>query len=90
MDDAEKYICEWIYDELITPTVCPHSPYACEIEHLQKSRELANKYDIPMHIHIAETKWEEETILAKYGKRPIEHLESLGFFDAKIIAAHCV
>lgn len=90
MDDAEKYICEWIYDELITPTVCPHSPYACEIEHLQKSRELANKYDIPMHIHIAESKWEEETILAKYGKRPIEHLESLGFFDAKIIAAHCV
>lgn len=68
----------------------PHSIYTCSTETLQKARALANKYDIPMHIHLAETVMEYEECLEKYQKTPIQYCDEWGLFEGKTIAAHCV
>jgi 5-methylthioadenosine/S-adenosylhomocysteine deaminase len=43
-----------------------------------------------MIIHLAETKSEIEEVSKKYGKSPVNHMESLGLLSSSLIACHCV
>ena len=70
--------------------VAPHSPYRCSRELLEASLNLAKKEDIPLHIHVAETKEESGIILKRYGKRPIAFLDELGYLDHQAVFAHGV
>ncbi|MBI4684098.1 MAG: amidohydrolase family protein [Nitrospirae bacterium] len=90
LSKAERFIKDWKNDELIVPCIAPHSAYACGPETLKKVKELADKYNVPIHIHLSEAQWEVDDIEKKYGKRPAEYLHDLGFLDEKIVAVHCV
>ena len=69
----------------------PHAPYTCSPDCLVEVKELAKRYGVGIHIHLAETQWEsEEEVPKKYGKRPVEHLDSIGFLGPEVLAAHCV
>jgi len=87
---AEKFIIDWRNDDLIIPSIAPHAPYTCSTDTLKKAGWLAKKHGIPIQIHVAETEWEINEIQSKYGKRPISYLDSIGFLDNNVIAAHCV
>src|SRR3989338_9140198 len=81
---------KWKGDPIIHLTVSPHAPYSCSPETLKRSRQLAEKYDMPLHIHVSETAYEVDEIRQKYGASPVEHLENIGFLNERVIAAHCV
>jgi len=51
---------------------------------------LAEKLQVPVHIHLSETQGEVHDVMTRYRKRPVEYLESLGFLDETVLAAHCV
>ena len=70
--------------------VAPHSPYSCSRELLEASLNLAKEEDIPLHIHVAETKEESGIILKRYGKRSIAFLDELGYLDHQAVFAHGV
>ena len=88
--NAESFIKGWRGDNLITPCIAPHSLYTCGTETLKKARRIADKYDIPIQIHLSETKWEVEEIRKKHGTMPVDYLDSLGFLDKRVLAVHCV
>lgn len=88
--NAESFIRDWKKDELITPCIAPHALYTCGPETLKRARRVADKYDIPIHIHLSETKWDVNEIKNRYGTTPVEYLDSLGFLDERVLAAHCV
>ncbi|MDS0222784.1 amidohydrolase family protein [Haloarcula sp. S1AR25-5A] len=46
--------------------------------------------DRPIQIHLEEGLVDVHESIADYGKRPVPALEEMGFFDAEVIAAHCV
>lgn len=87
---SESLIQQWYGDDLIHPTVCAHSPYTCSKETLRKAKEIAEKYNILLHIHVAETRKEVEDITTQTGASPVEYLYSIGLLDRNIIAAHSV
>jgi 5-methylthioadenosine/S-adenosylhomocysteine deaminase len=87
---ARRFIEEWRGHPLITPAVAPHAPYSSTEELLQKSAELAREFDVPVLIHIAETKQEVEDNLNLYDITVVPWVESVGLLDAKVLAAHCV
>jgi len=68
----------------------PHSPYTCHTETLQAARELANKHNVHMHIHLSETELEYNDSINDHDKTPTEYLEDIGALNGKTIAAHCV
>ena len=68
----------------------PHAPYTCSPECLMKVKELAEKYKVGIHTHISESQDEIKQITEKYGKRPVEHLDAIGFLGPEVLAAHCV
>ncbi len=74
----------------IMVSVTPHAANTCSKELLQESIALAKEYNIPIHIHLSETKGEIKAIKKETGKSPVEYLEEIGLFDAKVIAAHGV
>jgi len=68
----------------------PHSPYTCSKECLEEVRDLAKKRNFRVHIHASETKNEVNQTRKKYGKNPIEFLDSIGILNEKTILAHAV
>lgn len=76
-------------NKLITYTVSPHSMYTCSDKALQKSTELAKKYNLPIHIHFLESIDEIEDIKNKHGMPAIEVLQKY-FSSIHTILAHGV
>ncbi|MEK3708104.1 amidohydrolase [Paenibacillus sp. FSL R7-0198] len=75
----------------ITTMYGPHSPYTCPVEPLREVIALAVREDIPLHIHLAETKEEVVKIRERYGLTPTEYLEEAGMFEqAHVLLAHGV
>jgi cytosine/adenosine deaminase-related metal-dependent hydrolase len=46
--------------------------------------------DRPIQIHLEEGLVDVHDSIREYGERPVPALESMGFFDADVVAAHCV
>jgi len=87
---TEEFIMQWKGHELITPAIAPHAPYTCTDEILQLSSQLAVQYDIPLHIHLAETAQEVENMRNEFNMPVIPYVKKQNLFDAKVIGAHCV
>lgn len=90
LKNAEEFIMAFKGDELVSSCLAPHSAYTCSPETLVKVRNSAERFDLPVCIHLSETEWEVSEIASRYGSRPVQHLESLGLLDSRLIAAHCV
>jgi len=87
---AEKFIQTWRGDELITPAVAPHAIYTTDATTLRASRALADRYGVPVHTHVSETKKENDDSRRAHGLSPTRYLDSLGFFSGRTILAHMV
>lgn len=59
-------------------------------ELILRTKELADKYKVGVHMHIAEAKAEVEYAKATRGCTTVTHLNRLGFLDKNILAAHAV
>ena len=87
---TERYIQRFRNDALVVPAVAPHALYTNSDATLKAARALADRYGVPLVIHIAETRRERDDALAKWGKTPAAELDSLGVLTGRTIAAHCV
>ncbi|KZE63850.1 N-ethylammeline chlorohydrolase [Fictibacillus phosphorivorans] len=74
----------------ITTMIAPHSPYMCPPDFLKAAVRLSTEKNVPLHIHLAETKDEEKMIQERYGLRPVEYLRQAGVFDRHVLLAHGV
>lgn len=90
LDETERLAERFAGDDQIHLAYGPHAPYTCPPELLREILDRSKRSGIPIHIHVAESLAEVEQITAEYGRTPVAHLDSLGFFDAQVLAAHCV
>jgi 5-methylthioadenosine/S-adenosylhomocysteine deaminase len=87
---TEKFMTRFKGDPLVIAAVAPHSVYTVSDEMLKASRALANKHDAPLLIHVSETKKENDDAIALRKMTPTRILDSLGLFNGRTVAAHCV
>jgi 5-methylthioadenosine/S-adenosylhomocysteine deaminase len=87
---TEKFLKRFQNDPLVTPAVAPHALYTNSDETLKAARALANKYGVPLVIHLSETKKENDDELAKRHTTPTKTLDDLGIWSGKSVAAHAV
>jgi len=87
---TEGFLKRWQNDELIRPAVGPHAAYTCSEETLLKTRDLAEKYNTLIHIHISETKEEVDGFNLTKGLSPVEYLDTLNMLSPRLVAVHCV
>ncbi len=68
--------------------LAPCSPFSVTGELMEKSAALARKYGVRLHTHLCETIDEENFTIEKYGMRPLEYMESLGWVGDDVWFAH--
>ena len=82
--------CNGMADGRIKVFFGPHSPYTASEELLIKVRQLADEYNMGIHIHVSETQKEINDVSEEKGLRPFEYLDKIGFLGPDVVAAHCV
>ena len=87
---TEQFFKQYANDPLIVPAVAPHAIYTVPNDVLKAARALANRYQMPLEIHLSETKTENDEALAKRKMTPTAALESLGVLTGWTVAAHGV
>jgi len=87
---TERFIQRWRGSSLIVPAVAPHAPYTNSPETLRACKGLADKYGVPMIIHVSETRDEVRQIKAKYKTTSTQWLEKLGVLGPNVIFNHWV
>ncbi|MCG6897807.1 MAG: TRZ/ATZ family hydrolase [Thiocapsa sp.] len=73
---------------LIQVAFAPHSPYAVADAPLQRVRTLADELEVPIHIHLHETRDEVIHSLREHGERPLSRLHRLGLVGPGLAAVH--
>ena len=73
---------------LIRTAFAPHSPYAVSDAPLSRVRALADELEVPIHIHLHETRDEVVGSLREHGARPIERLQRLGLLGPDLLTVH--
>jgi 5-methylthioadenosine/S-adenosylhomocysteine deaminase len=87
---TEAFAKEFDHDELITPSIAPHSVYTLDADTLKAVSALAKKLMIPIQIHLSETSAEIGLSEARHKMRPVAALEQLDFWAPTTLAAHGV
>jgi len=88
--NGERFIEDWLGNELITPTLFCHSIYTCSPETLKKAKGVTNHFNLPLLIHLSETQEEVRESLKRFEKRPVVYLDKLGLLDERLIASHMI
>lgn len=82
--------CNGMADGRIKVFLGPHSPYTASEELLVQVRQLADEYNMGIHIHVSETEKEINDSLDEKNLRPFEYLDKIGLLGHDVVAAHCV
>ncbi|HDM70629.1 MAG TPA: 8-oxoguanine deaminase, partial [Thermotogales bacterium] len=75
---------------MIRIALAPCSPFSVSEELMVKTLELAEKYDVLLHTHLAETKDEEKYCLERFGLRPVDYMDKIGWLNERVWFAHLV
>jgi cytosine/adenosine deaminase-related metal-dependent hydrolase len=70
--------------------VAPCSPFSVSPELMRESVALARSYGVHSHTHLAETLDEERYCLERFGCRPVELAQQLGWLGPDVWHAHMV
>ncbi len=73
---------------LVLTTFAPHAPYTVSDPTLRHLRLLADELDVPVHMHVHETRREVEQSIAACGRRPLQRLEEIGLLSSQFMAVH--
>ena len=73
---------------LVRTAFAPHSPYAVSDAPLERVRVLADELDVPIHIHLHETRDEIVQSLRDHGERPMARLDRMGLLGPRLVAVH--
>ncbi len=81
--DPSKY-------SMLRIALAPCSPFSVTPELMRETVKIAEEYDVLLHTHLAETLDEEKYCLEKFGKRPVDYMEELGWLNPRVWFAHLV
>jgi 5-methylthioadenosine/S-adenosylhomocysteine deaminase len=95
--DADDYLAKglavrdlWRDQPLLSFTLAPHSPYTVADRSFEHIATLAAQLDLPIHVHLHETRTEIDQSQQRYGLRPLQRLDRLGLLSPNLIAVHAV
>jgi 5-methylthioadenosine/S-adenosylhomocysteine deaminase len=74
----------------VVPALGPHAVYTVSSESLEWLAGLVENRDLPLSIHLSETRQEVLDCVEEHGRRPAHYLDELGLLGPRIILAHGV
>ncbi|MGC5616660.1 8-oxoguanine deaminase [Georgenia sp. Z1491] len=68
--------------------LAPCSPFSVTTSIMRDSADLAERNDVRLHTHLAETDDEQDFCLERFGMRTVDYLESVGWLTDRTWLAH--
>jgi 5-methylthioadenosine/S-adenosylhomocysteine deaminase len=92
LDDSVRLLERWHgqADGRIRYGFAPRAAIACSEACLRSTRELSDRYGVPVHTHGAETPDEVSLVQAEHGRRNITYLSDIGICGPRAQIAHCI
>ncbi|WP_413380575.1 amidohydrolase [Alkalihalobacillus sp. 1P02AB] len=80
LKEAKEFAINWHQkaEGRIQTMLAPHAPYTCPPNFIKRIVEEAAVLQLPVHMHLAETKKEVDDHMNQYGLHPVHHLDQLG------------
>src|SRR5579872_4802024 len=75
-------------DAMVQIALAPCSPFSVTTSLMKKTADLADKLDVRLHTHLAETEDENRFCEQLYRCRPLDYLEDCGWLNARTWLAH--
>jgi len=75
---------------MVQIVLAPCSPFSVTGRLMKQSAELARKYGVHLHTHLAETQDEEQFTIEKFGYRPVAYMQSVDWVGQDVWYAHSV
>ena len=76
------------YGAMHRVALAPCSPFSASGDLYRESAGLARSLGVRLHTHLCETLDEENYTLGRFGMRPLEYMQSLGFIGSDVWYAH--
>ncbi|MFB3815033.1 MAG: 8-oxoguanine deaminase [Terriglobales bacterium] len=73
---------------MLQVALAPCSPFTVSERLMRDTAELAERHGVRLHTHLAETRDEERYCRERFGKRPLEFLDSVGWLTNRTWVAH--
>lgn len=88
---TEKAIADFKkFSKRVNYSLSMHAQYTCGMQTVKAVREIAQKYKMPVSVHMSETKKEVRDCLEATGVTPVEYFAGNGVFEYGGTAFHCV
>jgi cytosine/adenosine deaminase-related metal-dependent hydrolase len=78
------------FGAMVRVALAPCSPFSVSPALMRQTAELAEKLDVRLHTHLAEDPEEDTFCLERYGRRPIDQFEEVGWLTSRSWVAHCI
>jgi 8-oxoguanine deaminase len=91
--DSERLVARYHQggdDAMIQIALAPCSPFSVTTSLMRATAELAERLDVRMHTHLAETEDENRYCLEIHQCRPLDYLEECGWLNGRTWLAHGV
>jgi 5-methylthioadenosine/S-adenosylhomocysteine deaminase len=77
-------------DPLIDVHPAPHSVLGAGPAMLELGAALGAEFDVPVHVHLADSQGEVDASIIRFGATPIGRMAALGVLDQRTLAVHAV
>lgn len=89
--DSERLVAKYHQRDanaMVNIALAPCSPFSVTQEIMRESAAMAERLDVRLHTHLAETLDEEAFCLNMFGMRTVDYLESVGWLNHRTWLAH--
>jgi 8-oxoguanine deaminase len=91
LEDCERVIRKY-HDpapgSMLRIGLAPCSPFSVSEELMRQTAMMAERYQVRMHTHLAETRDEQDYCLKQFGKRPLDFMADVGWLGDTTWVAH--
>ena len=91
--DTRRLIESWhdpARHAMLRIVAAPCSPFSVSVDLMRESAELARAYGVQMHTHLAETDDDVAYSLERFGMKPGDYAQDMGWVGDDVWHAHCV
>jgi 8-oxoguanine deaminase len=73
---------------MVQIALAPCSPFSVTTQLMKETAAMAERMDVRLHTHLAETRDEDDFCKAAFGMRPLDYLEDCGWLNKRTWLAH--
>lgn len=90
VDACTRFVTGFPHGHGVEPALAPTIPSHCSTELLRSLHRLAVEHDLPVHLHLAESKPQAISSAEAFGRSITAHLAGHGVLDERLTAAHAI